>query len=274
MTEGPSGGRLDRARLAAEGFGRRAEVYERSRPGYPAAAVSLLTGLARLGEGRVVVDLAAGTGKLTRQLLASGAACVAVEPSPDMRAVCRRTVPGAPLVAGAAEALPLRPGSVDLVTVAQAFHWFDAPSAMNEAARVLRPGGVLALVWNVRDESVPWVAELGRIMADVGQAPGGTPTSLLDTVPPPPLLPFEYHRFGWTAPIDRNGLVDLVASRSYVNVLADDERARVRDTVGDFAARLPEAIEFPYVTEVLTARSGRRAAGGAGGQDGAVKEGT
>ena len=268
----PSSG-PDRAALAAEGFGRRSEVYERSRPAYPPAAVSFLAQLAGLGVGRRVLDLAAGTGKLTRQLLATGAACVAVEPSADMRAVCRRVVPAARVVAGTAEAIPLAGGSVDLLTVAQAFHWFDAEVALGEMARVLRTGGVVALVWNVRDESVPWVADLGRIMAAVGRAPGATPAELVATRPPAPLGAFEHHRFASATSVDRAGLVDLVSSRSYVNVLGDDERARILGEVREFAASLAEPIEVPYVTDVLSARVGRGATVRSGVQDEAEKEG-
>ncbi len=247
-------GRGEWATLASEGFGRRSEVYERSRPTYPGPVVDLLAERADLGPGRRVADLAAGTGKLTRQLLVTGAFCVAVEPSADMRAVCRQAVPGAPVVAGTAEAVPLANASVDLVTAAQAFHWFDATLALSEMARVLRPGGLVALLWNTRDESVPWVAELGAIMRGAGRAPEAPAAEFLDRVPANPLGSFERDRFTHVAPVDRAGLVDLVASRSYVNVLGEVERRRVLARVGDLAGGLPEPIEVPYVTEVLTAR--------------------
>ena len=130
---------------AAAGFGRSAEAYERGRPGYPDAAVDRL--VAAL-PGRRVVDLAAGTGKLTRALVARGCDVVAVEPVAEMRALI---APPARAVEGVAEATGLPDASADAVTVAQAFHWFDGPRALAEIHRVLRPGGVLALIWNRRD---------------------------------------------------------------------------------------------------------------------------
>jgi SAM-dependent methyltransferase len=267
-------GQPDWATLASAGFGRRSDAYERWRPGYPQAVVDLLVERAGLGEGRWVADLAAGTGKLTRQLMATGARCVAVEPSADMRRACRQVVDGALVAAGRAEAVPLASGSVDLVTAAQAFHWFDAEEALAEMDRVLRPGGLVALIWNNRDESVPWVAELGRIMLDAGQAPTGSAADLLEAMPASPLGPFEQHRFAHAVPVDRVGLVGLVASRSYVNVLPEAERRRFLVSVGDFAARLPQPLDFPYVTDVFTARrpDHGRAPERAGVQDGAVKE--
>jgi ubiquinone/menaquinone biosynthesis C-methylase UbiE len=138
--------------------------YERGRPDYPADAVDLLTDQLRLRPGCTVVDLAAGTGKLTRLLTATPARVVAVEPMPGMRAQWRRQVRGAEIVAGRAERLPLRSESVDAVTVAQAFHWFDVPAASHELRRVLKPGGHLALVTNRRHTPEPWLEELWNVV--------------------------------------------------------------------------------------------------------------
>jgi ubiquinone/menaquinone biosynthesis C-methylase UbiE len=138
--------------------------YERGRPDYPIAAVDLLTDQLRLRPGCTVVDLAAGTGKLTRLLTATPARVVAVEPMPGMRAQLCRHVPKAEVVAGRAERLPLRSASVDAVTVAQAFHWFDVPAASHELRRVLRPGGHLALVTNRRHTPEPWLEELWDVV--------------------------------------------------------------------------------------------------------------
>ena len=133
---------------AAIGFARSAEAYEEGRPGYPEAALEPL----RLTPGMTVLDLAAGTGKLTRVLAASGASVIAVEPVAEMRAALPESVTA---LDGTAESIPLDPGSVDLVTVAQAFHWFDGPAALAEIHRVLSPGGRLALLWNRRGEDDP-----------------------------------------------------------------------------------------------------------------------
>ena len=149
--------------VAREGFAD-ADLYERARPGYPPEVVAWLVDHLRLGPSRVAVDLAAGTGKLTRLLVASGARLLAVEPVAGMRTVLAGVCRGVPVVAAGAERLPLRTGSADAVTVAQAFHWFDADAAFGELHRVLRPGGRVGLVWNVRDRSVDWVDRIWAVM--------------------------------------------------------------------------------------------------------------
>ena len=143
---------------AAVGFDLGAEAYERGRPGFPQEAVDRLVRELRILSERTVVDLAAGTGTLTRLLQPAGARVVAVEPVEGMRRKLVELLPGVPVVAGVAERLPLRDGSIDAVTVAQAFHWFDGPAALAELHRVLKPGGRLGLVWNVRDEQASPVA--------------------------------------------------------------------------------------------------------------------
>jgi len=136
---------------AAAGFSAAAEAYERARPGYPDEAVAWVADRLGIGPGRDVLDLAAGTGKLTRQLVPFGARIVAVEPLDAMRAELERAVPEADALAGTAEAIPLADGSVDAVMCAQAFHWFRPDEAVREIRRVLRVGGGLALLWNGRD---------------------------------------------------------------------------------------------------------------------------
>ncbi|HET9559925.1 MAG TPA: methyltransferase domain-containing protein, partial [Actinomycetota bacterium] len=143
-------------------------AYERGRPGYPAGAVEELVRVLGIGPGATVLDLAAGSGKLTRQLVPAGATLLAVEPSAAMR----ERLAGVRVLAGTAEAIPVAGGSVDAVTVGQAFHWFDGPRAVAELHRVLQPGGRVGLLWNVRDESVPWMAAVTAILdRHAGDAP-------------------------------------------------------------------------------------------------------
>ncbi len=157
--------RARRERLATS-FGKVAGAYERGRPDYPAAAIRYAARTLRLGPGSVVVDLAAGTGKLTRALRSTGAALVAVEPSPGMRAVFRRVVPDVPVVEGRAEQIPLPDGFADAVFAGQAFHWFRPGPAAREIARVLRPGGAVVAVWNSRDDRFRLSREFNRIIRE------------------------------------------------------------------------------------------------------------
>ena len=131
----------------ARSFGSVADLYREARPGYPLAAVEWALEHA---PGRDVLDLAAGTGKLTEVIASAGARVTAVEPLEQMRRELARTVPAATLLSGSAEQIPLADGAVDAVLVGQAFHWFDQPRALDEIARVLRPGGVVGLLWNLR----------------------------------------------------------------------------------------------------------------------------
>lgn len=153
--------------VAASGFDAPAETYDRARPSYPPELVDHFVEHLRLGPEATVLDLAAGTGKLIRLLAPSGANLIAVEPVAGMARVLRAGSPGVPLVSSTAEALPVADGCLDAVTVAQAFHWFDADAAFVELARVLRQGGRVGLVWNARELSRDSVRRLWDIMERV-----------------------------------------------------------------------------------------------------------
>jgi SAM-dependent methyltransferase len=160
--------------VARTGFGRGAEAYDRARPGWPREAVlAAVEHFEVEPEGASVVDLAAGTGRLTRELLAVGADVTAVEPVDEMRAL----IPGTASTKGTAEDLPLDDASFDAVFVGEAFHWFDAPAALAEIARVLRPGGGLALMWNVGqrpgDEPEQWRLDIVKLIAGIYYHPQG-----------------------------------------------------------------------------------------------------
>ncbi|KQO62723.1 class I SAM-dependent methyltransferase [Curtobacterium sp. Leaf261] len=211
-------------------FGAVADAYERGRPGYPVAAAEWL-----LPEhASRVVDLGAGTGKFTRVVAplvarTPGAETIAVEPDPAMRAQLEDRVPGVRVLDGSGEHVPLPDASVDAVVAAQAWHWVDPVVASREVARVLRPGGVLGLVWNIRDDRVPWVRELSEIMAQPEE-------HAIEAVHPTVAEPFdaaaiETADFRWVHEQDRNAFVDMVASRSYISTLGREARGRVLDAV-------------------------------------------
>ena len=238
----------DERRGRATSFASVAGAYERARPGYPDDAVRWLAG----DEPRDVVDLGAGTGKLTRSLVALGHRVTAVEPLPEMLEHLRAAVPGATAVEGGAEAIPLEAESVDVVTAAQAFHWFDHGPALREIARVLRPGGRIALVWNVRDESEAWVNELSDAM--VGRT--GVDRGVVEPIDVSGLYgPVEHATFRHAQEVDRETLRELVISRSYCAVLSDEERVPVLQKVDDlFTEHARDAVvRLPYVTECFRA---------------------
>jgi ubiquinone/menaquinone biosynthesis C-methylase UbiE len=241
---------------AAAGFDRAADAYERGRPGYPAAAVAHLAAHFRLGEGVTVLDLAAGTGKLTRMLATTGATVVAVEPVEGMRRVLERVVPGARVLAGTAEAIPVEDGAVDAVTVAQAFHWFDANRAVAEIARVLRPGGGLGLIWNTFDTSVPWVDALRRLVEvhRHGEPQYGHARWRDAFQTTRHFEPLEEHTFGLVQELETEELVDRIASTSYIATLAEAERLRLSEEIRALVADLPRPLRLAYRTDTYVTR--------------------
>ena len=241
-----------RHRAQATSFGAAAAAYERGRPPYPAAALDWLlpSGAAR------VLDLGAGTGKLTRQLRGRGLDVVAVEPLAGMRTELARAVPGVPVRAGTAEQIPLPDGSVDAVLVAQAWHWVDPARAVPEVARVLVPGGRLGLVWNIRDEREAWVAELTRVL-DPGEQDPGHPIAVIG----PPFGPVQRLDLSWRHRLSVDQLADMAASRSYVITMPAAQRDAVLAAVRDLgAAQLARSgadeLVLPYVTECFRADLG------------------
>jgi SAM-dependent methyltransferase len=234
--------------VAAAGFGAAADVYERARPSYPEEAVAWLG----LGGGDTVVDVGAGTGKLTRLLVATHARVIAVEPVAEMRAVLRDRAPGAEVQAGMAEALDLPDASADLVAVAQAFHWFDHRRALAEFHRVLKPGGRLALLWNMRDLADPLQRAIEDLIAPLRRSDDASVKSRWrKPLEESPLFgPLEVQRMPNEQRLTVEGLCERVASTSFVAVLDPAEREALLARVRERARGRGEPFAYPYVTEV------------------------
>ena len=240
---------------AQAGFSSEATTYARGRPEYPGELVAWLRDKLALGVGSTAVDLGAGTGKFTRLLLDTGAQVIAVEPVEAMRLQLAARMPGVRVLAGSAQAIPLPSGAFDALVCAQAFHWFATAAALAEIRRILKPGGRLGLVWNVRDESVDWVAEITRIITPYeGDAP-------------------RFHKAEWQQAFTGSGftglaldtlahqhvgsadevILDRFLSVSFIAALADERKAGVKRALQRLIATHPQlagrdSIAFPYRT--------------------------
>jgi SAM-dependent methyltransferase len=238
----------DLARQRSLSFGSQAAAYERGRPSYPPEAIDWL-----LPDGaHDVLDLGAGTGKLTTRLVERGLSVVAVDPIPEMLEVLSNSLRETPALLGTAEEIPLPDNSVDAVLVAQAWHWFEPARAIPEVARVLRPGGRLGLVWNTRDERMGWVRDLGRIVG-----PEDDPFNRGVTLPAP-FADVQRHQEEWTSYLTPQALIDLVASRSYCITSPTEVRTRTLEKVRDLLATHPAlaqstGLALPYVTVCIRA---------------------
>ena len=245
-------------RSASQGYTAAAETYVRGRPDYPPQALQWLRETMWAGAGKSVLDLGAGTGKFLPLLRETGARLLALEPVAEMRAQLLRTNQDVEVLAGTAESIPLPDASLDAVVCAQAFHWFATKEALAAIRRVLVPGGVLGLIWNVRDESIPWVAALSAI---TNQFEAGTPRYRSG----------EWRRVfpaaGFTAIGERNArnthvgsaesvIVERTLSVSFIAALPDTQRLevaqRVRALIGGTAELAGGSeVAFPYETSMF-----------------------
>jgi SAM-dependent methyltransferase len=239
---------------ASSAFSSAADEYERGRPPWPPEAIELVARRFELGPESDVLDLAAGTGKLSRVLPGR---VTAVEPLDAMRAAIP---PGIEAIAGTAEDIPLADVSMDAVFVADALHWFDRERAIPEIARVLRPGGGFAILWNRREwngEVNPWLDEFGKLVQPHIEAAGG----------------FALTNVDWTGEIEATGLFDklaedrvehlqrvtpdeflaLIGSWSHIANLPGEERATFLDQVRALIGDQPE-IELRYAAQMFTTR--------------------
>ncbi len=244
----------------ARSFGDVAEAYQQARPTYPPHAVQWVLEAA---PGRSVLDLAAGTGKLTRVIVEAGADVTAVEPLDEMRQQLQHAYPSVRALAGSAEHIPLPDDSVDAVLVGQAFHWFDPEPALAEIERVLRPWGVLGLLWNIRDDSIGWVAELSSSLAlgaDLLSQVDGSDWAMLEERSR--FSHVERRDFPNPTAFDANRLVTWAASTSHFATMPEQEREVALQRVREFALRHPglgddDHFTMPFVTVTVRARARR-----------------
>jgi len=241
---------------AARVFERVAAEYEDGRPGYAPDAVADAIAELEIGPGSIVLDLGAGTGKLTRMLLDAELAVIAIDPSSAMLAQLRTAAPAAQAVVGAAEAIPLPAESVDAVTAGQAFHWFDATAALAEIHRVLRPGGGVALLWNRRDLADP----VQRLLGELTDPPERTsprgrlldmPRVIAETGLFGPVSQFESRH---VQPIDESGLLSRLRSSSFVAGLPPDRRAILERRLEAMLEEIGPVREIAHTTIAYVAR--------------------
>lgn len=238
---------------SAEGFQTAARDYERARPDYPDDAGRWLAERLDLRPGRKVLDIAAGTGKLTRALMATGATVVAVEPVAGMRERLASALPEIELLHGVAEAIPQEDGSADAAAVGQAFHWFDGDAALAEIHRVTRPRSRLAVVYNRRVLDHPVQAALEAVLRPLrGESPahdsGRWREAFARTLR---WRPVEEAEIAHVQLLNRAGVVARVASTSFIARLATDRRAAVLDRIRAVVEGLAEPIALPYICELF-----------------------
>jgi SAM-dependent methyltransferase len=246
---------------AAAGFQAAADTYAAARPEYPAALDGWLKHTLGLGPARRAVDLGAGTGKFTGRLVETGASVTAIEPVAAMRAKLAAAHPGVEALEGTAEAMPLADASVDAVVCAQAFHWFATEAALAEIRRVLKPGGVLGLVWNVRDESVDWVAALTAVIDRYqGDAPRYASGAWRKVFPAEGFSALEEARFDnpQVGPVE-TVVVDRLRSTSFIAAASPEVQAEIIGAIRAIVDTHPalagkEVVAFPYRTSAFHCR--------------------
>ncbi len=241
--------------VAVSGFSSDPWRYERGRPGYPPEAVRFVLDTVPNGPDDLILDVGAGTGKLTRALTATAATVVAIDPVEGMVRLLPEFAPGALVVIGVAERLPVAPGSVSVVTVAQAFHWFDPDRAWTEFARVLRPDGAVALVWNARLREVEWVDRIWSLMDRIEKtAPWRNHDQPDPFAPHPAFADVERASFLHTVGMDEDTVIARVMSVSHAAVLPAPDRRALEREISTILADVDGPLDITYRTDVAIRR--------------------
>jgi SAM-dependent methyltransferase len=235
-------------------FGSVAADYDRYRPGPPPQALDWLIP----PDARAILDLAAGTGAVTRELIGRAARVIAVEPDARMRAVLAARCPEAEVMDGRGEDIPLPDASVDAVVISAAWHWLDPGRAVPEITRVLRTGGTLGVMWTTRDDRVPWVAEFNALAREsreadrVAERPAGRRRREVTFPPGTPLSPPEERRFEFSLPMTSEQLAGLLGTYSGVITMEEEQRAAFSRRVRAFLDRQPwDQVDVPLICRCL-----------------------
>jgi SAM-dependent methyltransferase len=238
--------------LAVGGFAH-GDLYNAARPGYPDTAMRYFVRAFGLDARSHALDLGAGTGIFTRQLLGHVGRITAVEPSPSMRATFIAQTPGVEILDGSDVAIPLDDGSVDVVFAAQAFHWFDHEHALAEIRRVLAPGGGLGLMWNERDTDVEWIRELNRAMLWDERQPYDASVDFGSIVAAGPFVRVEKSTFRHDDLLTHNQILQRVMTTSYITMMDESHREELTTDVAAVLRSLSDPVAMPYATNVFTA---------------------
>jgi SAM-dependent methyltransferase len=245
---------------AAAGYKTAADTYVKGRPDYPPQVTEWLNATLGLDRHKTVIDLGAGTGKFTGRLVATGAQVIAVEPVAQMLEKLSDAWPDVLAVSGTATDLPLPDASVDVLICAQAFHWFASSEALTEIARVLKPGGQLGLIWNLRDTQVSWVPKLDAIVnALEGDTPRYYTGAWRTAFPHPAFTPLHVERFHHSHTGSPEDVIfNRVRSTSFIAALPDAQRAKVDEQIRALIIAEPElrdrdVVTVPYETAAYVA---------------------